>query len=176
MNSDGVTGTAAASAVPAAPGPVSLVGRVVGFWQPVRVFTGVLVVIAGLMLGWLPRGGGLISPGWGLPALVMLAGLFAATEVFSVHLHFTRNSHSFSLFEIPLTLGLFFAAAPALLAAHVVASGLVLVFHRRQPLVKVVFNVAVFVISDWIAISISDMLVWLISCLAWSMRCCIRHW
>ena len=86
--------------------------------------------------------------------LAALAVLFALTEALPVHLHFTRNAHTFSLFEIPLTLGLFFAPTPTLLIAHVVGGGVVLALHRRQPPVKLLFNVSSFVLTDTTAITL----------------------
>jgi len=85
---------------------------------------------------------------------VVLMVLFGATERFSVHLHFSRNSHSFSLFEIPLALGLFFFPGATLLGAHALGSGVVLAAHRRQRPVKLLFNLASFVLADQLAIAV----------------------
>ena len=114
-----------------------------------------LSVIAAASLGVVPHAVHPYLPGrFGLIGFLVLVGLFTATEVFSVHLHFARNSHSFSLFEIPLTIGLFFAPGPALILAHVLGSSAALVLHRRQPMVKLAFNVASFVIADQLAIGV----------------------
>ena len=120
-----------------------------------RALTVGLALVAALSLVLVPRADRAFVPGrWGWLGFVVLVGLFGATEVFSVHLHFARNSHSFSLFEIPLTMGLFFAPSPAMLAAHVVGSGAALVLHRRQPPVKLLFNLAAFVLADQLAIAV----------------------
>jgi PAS domain S-box-containing protein len=72
----------------------------------------------------------------------LLAGLFFLTEVGVVHVECRRNSHSISLSEIPLVLGLFFASPPALVGALVVGVGVALAMYRRQPPLKLVFNLA----------------------------------
>ncbi|MDQ4124266.1 MAG: ATP-binding protein [Actinomycetota bacterium] len=71
-----------------------------------------------------------------------IAGLFFLAEVYVVHLQFRREAHSFSLSEIPLVLGLYFLAPPALVLAQLVGSGAALVLHRRQSPLKLVFNLA----------------------------------
>src|SRR2546422_8547235 len=48
----------------------------------------------------------------------LLAGLFYITERFVVHVQFRRESETFSLSEIPLVIGLFFATPAALLSAQ----------------------------------------------------------
>ncbi|HYO61777.1 MAG TPA: histidine kinase dimerization/phospho-acceptor domain-containing protein, partial [Actinomycetota bacterium] len=75
-------------------------------------------------------------PWWGI------AGLFFLAEVYVVHLQFRREAHSFSLSEIPLVLGLYFLAPPALVLAQLVGSGAALILHRRQSPLKLVFNLA----------------------------------
>jgi uncharacterized integral membrane protein len=98
-------------------------------------------------------GSGLFVGGrWGTASFVALLGLFALAEVFSVHLHFTKNSHSVSLFEIPLTLGLFFAPIWGLLAAHIVGAFLALALHRHQKPLKLAFNLALLALGDVLAV------------------------
>jgi diguanylate cyclase (GGDEF)-like protein len=90
-----------------------------------------------------------LNRGWGPPLgangpwvwLFVLAG-FTAAEVWVVHLQFRREAHSIALGEIPVTVGLFFLAPWQLFVALLLGVGPVLVFHRRQSLVKVVFNLA----------------------------------
>ena len=121
----------------------------------VGVLTTGLWLLAAVSLLVVPRADQPFVPGpWGWFALVILIALFATTEVFSVHLHFSRNSHSFSLFEIPLALGLFFAPGLGLVAAHVVGATAALAVHRRQTPVKLAFNIASFVLADQLAITV----------------------
>ena len=77
-------------------------------------------------------------------ALPVLAAGFALAEIFVVHLRIRSDAHTFSLVELPLALGLFFAQPLMLIGAHVIGAGLALVFHRRQAPLKVLFNTSVF--------------------------------
>jgi diguanylate cyclase (GGDEF)-like protein len=81
-----------------------------------------------------------------LPLLALIA-LFAVSEVFVVHLRFRHDAHTFSLSEIPLMLGLFYASPEALVCAQLIGGGLILALHRRQPAIKLVFNLAIYTLS-----------------------------
>ena len=88
---------------------------------------------------------------WGDPtqwagwfALPALAIGFALTEIFVVHLRIRADAHTFSLVELPLALGLFFAAPLVLIGAQLVGAGLALVLHRKQGPLKLLFNTGVF--------------------------------
>jgi diguanylate cyclase (GGDEF)-like protein len=83
--------------------------------------------------------------GWSAWPLVTL--LFAAAEVWVVHLEFRRAAHTISLSEIPLVLGLIFLAPPYLVAAQLLGAGPILLFHRRQGPLKLVFNLAQLALS-----------------------------
>jgi diguanylate cyclase (GGDEF)-like protein len=72
----------------------------------------------------------------------VLTAAFVATEACVVHIHFRRSAHSFTLGEIPLVLGLLFAAPADVMVAWVVGSALVLVFQRALSSLRVVFNIA----------------------------------
>jgi diguanylate cyclase (GGDEF)-like protein len=119
-------------------------------WQ----FTGAVAVVAIVLVLATGDDRAFIDRGWNMSAFVVLLSLFALAEIFSVHLHFTKNSHSVSLFEVPLTLGLFFAPTVVLVMAHAVGAFLALVFHRRQKPLKLVFNLAQFVLGDRLAVHV----------------------
>ena len=87
----------------------------------------------------------------GVPWLILAAG-YAVSELTVVHIEFRRDAHSVSLNEIPLVLALAFASPGHLLVAHLVGAGAVLVFHRRQAALKLVFNLAHFALEDCVAI------------------------
>ncbi len=72
----------------------------------------------------------------------VLAAAFACTELVVLHIQVKREAQTVSLSELPLVLGLFFAAAPALLIGRLVGSALVFVVHRRSSPLKTVFNLA----------------------------------
>jgi diguanylate cyclase (GGDEF)-like protein len=81
-----------------------------------------------------PLAAPLTSPWW----IVALG--FAMAEVLVVHLQFRRDTHSFSISEIAMVFGLFFLSPDQLILALLVGSGGALALHRRQPAIKLAFN------------------------------------
>jgi diguanylate cyclase (GGDEF)-like protein len=84
--------------------------------------------------------------------LPILAGLFYLAELTVVHFRFRRDAHSFSLSEVPLVLGLFFAAPWALVPAQLIGSAVALTVHRRQPALKLAFNLGQFALQSTLAV------------------------
>ncbi|MDJ0924382.1 MAG: HAMP domain-containing sensor histidine kinase [Acidimicrobiia bacterium] len=76
--------------------------------------------------------------------LLFLAAVFYIGEITVVHVKFKRNTQSFSMSEIPLVLGLFFAAPIVVMAAQLIGNAVALTANRRQPLLKLVFNLGQF--------------------------------
>jgi diguanylate cyclase (GGDEF)-like protein len=74
----------------------------------------------------------------------MLVPAFLIVEVLVVHLDVNREAQTISLSEIPIIVGLFFATPAGLVAAQVIGGGLALVLHRRQSMMKTLFNLAQF--------------------------------
>jgi diguanylate cyclase (GGDEF)-like protein len=72
----------------------------------------------------------------------VVAIAYGLAEILVVHLQFRRDTHSFSLSEIPLVVGLFFLRPEELLLALITGSAVALTLHRRQSLIKLVFNLA----------------------------------
>ena len=89
-------------------------------------------------------------PSW--VALPVLAAGFACAEIFVIHLRIRADSHTFSLVELPLAFGLFYAQPLAMIFAQLVAAVLVLVLHRKQSPLKVAFNTAVFIVTTLAAV------------------------
>jgi len=85
-------------------------------------------------------------PWWGLAVIFFLA------ESFPVHLHFRSETHTLSLSELGIVLGLFLASPGALALGLILGAGLALVLVRRQRPLKVAFNVAQFGISVGVAV------------------------
>lgn len=81
-----------------------------------------------------------------------LAALFAIVEIAVVHFHFRRQAHSWSMSEVPLVLGLAFLGPGELVAARLIGSAAALALYRRQPPVKLVFNLAMFWLETVVAI------------------------
>jgi len=71
-----------------------------------------------------------------------LAVAFAVVESFVVHLHFRSEAGSFSLFEVPLVIGLIFAAPQELWISAIIGVTFAFTVVRRQPAIKVAFNIA----------------------------------
>jgi diguanylate cyclase (GGDEF)-like protein len=136
------------------PGPKTDPGPDARVW----VLTAVMAV-AGLVIGWvrpmawthqqLP-----LSIGWWPLALV-----FAAAEIFVVHYQFRRDRYTFSLVEVPLALGLFFATWPALVIGRLIGSAVALRFHRKQGLMKLSFNLAAFLLEASVAVTLFGVIV-----------------
>src|SRR3954452_11582030 len=88
---------------------------------------------------------------FGCPWWVLTLG-FAASEIFVIHLQFRRDAHSISLSEVPIIVGLLFASPTVLIVSHLVGAGVTLVVHRRQPLLKLIFNLSKFTIEPCVAL------------------------
>ena len=78
----------------------------------------------------------------------VLIPLFCAAEVFVVHIQFRRDAHSFSLSELPLVAGFFFAPPIVVVLSMVAGTALALLFHRRQSPLKLAFNLANFTVAN----------------------------
>jgi diguanylate cyclase (GGDEF)-like protein len=74
----------------------------------------------------------------------LLAAAFLAAETKVIVVHFRRETHSFSLSEIPSVVGLFFVSPNDYLLAVLVGSAAALLLAARQSVVKVVFNLCNF--------------------------------
>ncbi|HEX5267582.1 MAG TPA: EAL domain-containing protein [Acidimicrobiales bacterium] len=67
---------------------------------------------------------------------------FMLTEALLFHLEIRDEAHSFSLSELPLVIGFFFAAPWAIVLGRVLGELLYLTIVRRQALLKLTFNLA----------------------------------
>jgi signal transduction histidine kinase len=85
------------------------------------------------------------------PAWWMLAIGFAVGESLVVHLPAQRDSHTISMSEIPLVIGLALASPAAVIVGRAVAGAAVLTI-RRQPLLKLTFNLSLFTLETTIAL------------------------
>ncbi|HEX9711680.1 MAG TPA: EAL domain-containing protein [Actinomycetota bacterium] len=100
-----------------------------------------------------------LSPARPLIPWAMLAVAFWLAESVVVHLEFRRDAHTFSLSEIPLVLGLFFAAPHVLLLGRLAGSACALLVNRRQPARKIAFNLANFAAQTAVALVVFHMIV-----------------
>ncbi len=83
-----------------------------------------------------------------------LAPAFGAAEAAVVHIQFRKDAHSFSMSEIPLVVGLFFAAPVDLVVAQLVGNAVILSLGRKQQPIKLGFNLAQFALQTTVAIVI----------------------
>ena len=118
--------------------------------RPLRLFVGALAGLGagGLALLW--RESTTIAS-FHIPWLV-LAFVFYLAETCLVHLHFRRGAHSFSMSEVPLVLGLFFATPRELLIAQFAGCAVALAVQRRQSPLKATFNLANFAVTSSVAV------------------------
>ncbi len=90
---------------------------------------------------------GVTIPWW------VLAGLFGAAEIWVFHIQFGREAKSISLSEIPLVLGLFYAAPGPLMVARVLGPAVVVLLHRRQTPLKAALNMTLFFANGAVALA-----------------------
>ncbi|GAA3173216.1 EAL domain-containing protein [Blastococcus jejuensis] len=79
---------------------------------------------------------------------------FAATDVFVLNVQARRETQTISLSEIPLVLGLFFAAPLALVIGRVVGSAAAMIGYRRSPPLKVAFNLSLILSETGLAVAL----------------------
>ena len=81
------------------------------------------------------------APRPGIPWWALAIGFYLA-ECAVVHVHLRRETHTLSLSEVPLVLGLFAVSPLGLVTAQLAGMAVALVFYRRQRPLKIVFNLA----------------------------------
>ena len=84
----------------------------------------------------------------------ILAVAYLAAETKVILVHFRRETHSFSLSEVPAVIGLFFVSPNEYLLALLVGSGVALLVTARQSLVKVAFNLANFALIGIVTLAV----------------------
>jgi diguanylate cyclase (GGDEF)-like protein len=104
------------------------------------------VVVALLQTHRSPLAGDVVVSPW----ILMVA--FAVAESCVAHVYINRQARTFSLSEIPLVIGLAYLSPIGLIAGRVLGSLFALAFIRRQPIVKLAFNVAYFTLDAGVAV------------------------
>jgi hypothetical protein len=79
---------------------------------------------------------------------------FAATDMFVLNVQARRETQTVSLSEIPVVLGLFFAAPGALLAGRLLGSAAAMIGYRRSPPLKIAFNLSLILAETTVTISV----------------------
>ncbi|MGY1670104.1 putative bifunctional diguanylate cyclase/phosphodiesterase [Geodermatophilus sp. SYSU D00710] len=154
-------------AEPQSVAPPSARRSVVEPWRP----TAPAVVVACLAIGLVLVPHADRFPGW---TLVAITAAFLVTEYFPLHIELRRQTFTWSVNELALTVALVAIGGFWAAVARVLALGLVLL-HQRYSLVKAVFNiasavtetaVAVLVLSAFPAAGAGDPISWLALLLA----------
>ncbi|MHB8341688.1 MAG: hypothetical protein ACYDB7_11020, partial [Mycobacteriales bacterium] len=86
--------------------------------------------------------------------LLELAAAFFATGSYVANIHIGRQGHAFQLCDVPRLVGLVFASPAALVTGRLLGALPALVLVRRQPVQKVVFNLANFGLEVATAIAV----------------------
>ena len=105
----------------------------------------------GLLAMW-PHLGGAGGPHrlpWWVFALA-----FAGAEIAVFHVELRREAHTFTLAEVPLVIGLFFAAPLHLIAGRMLAEVVILGFKERLPGRKLALNLAAFLGECAVALAV----------------------
>lgn len=115
------------------------------------LLTVAFTLVSGAMTwGWLRHMSAVHAP-FAVPWWALVCG-FAAAEVFVIHLERGRQTHTFSLVEIPLVVGLYLASPLQLLSSRLVGAGVALAVHRRQAPLKLAFNLSLFATETAVAV------------------------
>ncbi len=83
-----------------------------------------------------------------------IAVAFALAEIGAVYVHFGRHAHSWSITEVPLTVGLVFTSPDELVVGTLVGYAAALILHRRQSVMKWSFNLAVAWLETVVALAL----------------------
>jgi diguanylate cyclase (GGDEF)-like protein len=118
----------------------------------VWLLTGTLLVAAMLLFATFlrtqPGPTGLVIP-WPVLALA-----FAVVELKVVDVHFKRETHSFSLSELPAVVGFFFVAPGDYLLAVLAGTSAALLLGSQQRLIKTAFNLANYLFVATVSLTI----------------------
>jgi len=128
--------------------PRSALGRTLGIWLLSTATAGAAAIVLYSTHGLPAPLHELRIPWWALAIGFYLA------ECAVVHVHFRRETHTLSLSEVPLVLGLFAVSPVVLVAVQVAGMGTALVFYRRQRPLKIVFNLAQSALSTALAVAV----------------------
>jgi diguanylate cyclase (GGDEF)-like protein len=119
----------------------------------VWTLTAVIVVANVVMARRYTALGALAGAPFTIPFWV-LAPIYYLSERTVIHFRFHRHAYSFSLSEIPLTIGLFFATPLDLIGGQLLGSAVALLLHRRQRPIKLSFNLAQLALQTVIALTV----------------------
>src|SRR4051812_40295568 len=106
------------------------------------VLTAVLIVIALALSVASPLEVAPSGDGQAAAWLIVLFLAFSVAEIQPLHMEWAGQAYSLSLSEVPLVVGLLCFPSPLFIVARVLGSGVALAVHRKQPPVKLAFNMS----------------------------------
>ena len=118
----------------------------------VWMLTGVLAGVTAIV-HFASRSMSQLNPPFRIPWWI-LAALFLLAEMNVIYVQVRRDGFMFSLSEVPLVLGLFFTDVDGLVLAQVIGAGVALAAWRRQPPVKLFFNLSHLALEATLAFAI----------------------
>src|SRR4051812_27916256 len=121
--------------------------------ERVLVLTAVLGAMAAALHWLVVRNLGPLAAPFHLPWPVLTVA-FVFTDVFVVHLEFRRESHSISMSELSLVIGLLFFRPADIVFARLLGTAIALIFHRRQFGTKLLFTLAQFALQATVAVAL----------------------
>jgi diguanylate cyclase (GGDEF)-like protein len=119
----------------------------------VWLFSAALAGLAWLLYAVLVRDVRPASVPFAIPWWVIAAGFFLA-DFKVIEVHFRRESHAFSLTEVPAVIGLFFLGPSEYLLAVVLGAAVALVLSSSRAPVKMAFNLANYLLLGVLMIAV----------------------
>jgi diguanylate cyclase (GGDEF)-like protein len=119
----------------------------------VWVFSASLAILAGLLYATLIRNEPPLAVPFQIPWWIIAVG-FALADIKVIEVHFRRESHAFSLTEVPAVVGLFFLSPSEYLIAMTLGALAALVVSSRQSPVKLGFNLANYLLLAVVTIGV----------------------
>ena len=127
---------------------MSRLGRVSPVWLLTAGIAAIVAATAPIVLG---LDAPLATPRLSWP---LVAAAFYVAEIAVLHFRFREDAQSFSMSEIAMVVALFFADPADLLIGQFVGNAAALVINRRQPPVKLTFNLAQFTLQAVAAVGV----------------------
>ena len=82
----------------------------------------------------------------------LLVPAFVLGDTFVFHLEIREEAHSFTLSELPLVVGLFFASPWAIIVGRILGEAIYFGIRRRQAPIKLIFNLSMFLVETAAAV------------------------
>jgi diguanylate cyclase (GGDEF)-like protein len=94
-----------------------------------------------------------VAAPFALPWWALALG-FCAAEFFVIDFERGRDTHSFSMVEIPMVAGFYFASPLTVLLSRLLGASIALVVHRRPAPLKLAFNLSLFALESAVGLAV----------------------